>query len=420
MASVSRLKAALRSPLLPVWLVILLLPVGRSSELGTLLCLIGTVLLFVRDPHALSGHPGARLLLWLWAAYFGAALLSAPDALRAGRSWLSVAGYLRFVPLGLYMCFSVRRLSRLEQLLTATAVVVALWTLDAWVQTLTGFSLGGPAQEVRVTGIFGAGNMKLGPVLATLSPLLLWVARARWKRPGLVVAFVFMLVPILLAGSRAAWLVYVLVGLAFAWRESRSVGRFALWCAAACVVAALAGALAWQYSPRFHARAERSLQVFSGSEAGINTALSGRLDIWHTAWKVYLAHPVNGVGVRDFRYAYPDFAPRNDHFVVDESCGKGEGACHPHQLLLEVATNTGTLGLLAWAAALWLAWRRWRGVTSRARELAFPVSVALAVTLFPVNTHLAFYSAWWGLLFWWLLALWCAALYARDDSGEVA
>jgi hypothetical protein len=40
------------------------------------------------------------------------------------------------------------------------------------------------------------------------------------------------------------------------------------------------------------------------------------------------------------------------------------------------------------------------------------VTVALAVTVFPLNTHLAFYSAWWGLLFWWLLALWCAALYA--------
>lgn len=414
------LKAALRSPLFPVWLVIFLLPVGRSSELGTLLCLIGTVLLFVRDPDALAGHPGARLLLWLWAAYFGAALLSAPDALRPGRTWLSVAGYLRYVPLGLYLCFAVRRRSRLQQLITATAVVVALWTLDAWVQALTGYSLGGPAQEVRVTGIFGADNMKLGPVLASLSPLVLWAAQRRWQRVGLILAFGFMLGPILLAGSRAAWITYALVGLAFAWRESRGIGRFALWCASACLVTVLAGALAWQFSPRFHARAEQSLQALSGSEAGVNAALSGRVDIWNTAWKVYAAHPVNGVGVRGFRYAYPAFAPRDDHFVVDESCGRGEGACHPHQLVLEVATNTGTLGLLAWIAAAALAFRRWRGVTAVARDMAFPASVAVAVTLFPFNTHLAFYSAWWGLLFWWLLGLWCAALYVRDDRGEAA
>jgi hypothetical protein len=41
--------------------------------------------------------------------------------------------------------------------------------------------------------------------------------------------------------------------------------------------------------------------------------------------------------------------------------------------------------------------------------------------LFPINTHLAFYSAWWGLLFAWLLALWCAALYADiPDTDEKA
>ena len=69
------LKSALLSPLLPFWLVVALLPFGRSSELGTFLCLLGVILLFVREPRALQGHPGARLLLWLLAAYIGAALL---------------------------------------------------------------------------------------------------------------------------------------------------------------------------------------------------------------------------------------------------------------------------------------------------------------------------------------------------------
>ena len=49
----------MRSPLLPFWLVIALLPVGRSSELGTVLCLLGVILLFARHPHALLEHAGA-------------------------------------------------------------------------------------------------------------------------------------------------------------------------------------------------------------------------------------------------------------------------------------------------------------------------------------------------------------------------
>jgi hypothetical protein len=87
----NQLTAALRSPLTPIWLVVFLLPFGRSSELGTLLCMTGAIILFFRDRHALAAHPGARLLLWLWAAYFGAALLSAPGAVDPARSWSSAA-----------------------------------------------------------------------------------------------------------------------------------------------------------------------------------------------------------------------------------------------------------------------------------------------------------------------------------------
>ena len=36
---------------------------------------------------------------------------------------------------------------------------------------------------------------------------------------------------------------------------------------------------------------------------------------------------------------------------------------------------------------------------------------------FPLNTHFAFYSAWWGLFFWWLLSLYCAALGAHEESA---
>jgi hypothetical protein len=79
------LKAALRSPLLPFWLVIALLPFGRSSELGTALCLLGVIMLFARDPQALRQHAGARLLLWLLAGSRAAWLSYALVAL--GCAW---------------------------------------------------------------------------------------------------------------------------------------------------------------------------------------------------------------------------------------------------------------------------------------------------------------------------------------------
>jgi O-antigen ligase len=416
MSPARSLADALRSPLLPFWLVIALLPFGRSSELGTLLCLIGTVMLFVRHPRALHGHPGARLLLALLACYVGAALLSVIDAVAPGKSWSTTAGLLRYAPLGLYACFAIRREARLRSLYVAVAAVLAVWAIDAWLQALTGWSLGGHAEAERISGIFGADNLKLGPTLAVLAPFGLWAARERWGRVGLVLAFLALLGPVLLAGSRAGWLCYGLAGLAFAWREAGAPRRFALWCGLGVVLVALSGALAWQTSARFDDRMERTLAVFTGEPQGMNEALTGRPAIWRTSARMIAGHPWNGVGVRGFRYAYPDYAPANDHFLVQEACGEGEGACHAHQLVLEVLSETGVIGLALWLAGAALALRAWRRQAGTARARAFPATVALAVMLFPLNTHLAFYSAWWGLLFAWLLGLWCAALYIVEDS----
>lgn len=415
------LRAMLRSPLLPYWLVVALLPFGRSSELGTFLCLLGVILLFAREPRALQQHAGARLLLWLLGAYVAAALVSAFGSIVPGKSWGTVFAVLRYVPLGLYACFAIRRDSKLQALYIAIALVLALWTVDAWVQALTGWSLAGHAAAERVSGIFGATDLKLGPTLAVLSPFALWAARRRWGLPGLLLAFVLVLGPVLLAGSRAAWVCYALVALGFAWREARSPLRFVGLCTVGALLLMLAGGIAWKTSTRFHERMDRTLLALHGTSQSVDTAMSGRLDIWHVSVDMIVAHPVTGVGVRGYRYAYPHFAPANDHFVVsEEACGVGEGACHAHQLVLEILTETGALGLLLWLVGVVLAWRAWRRVGAAARTRAFPVTLALSVMLFPLNTHLAFYSAWWGLLFGWLLGLWCAALYVTGGEDEPA
>ena len=53
-----------------------------------------------------------------------------------------------------------------------------------------------------------------------------------------------------------------------------------------------------------------------------------------------------------------------------------------------------------------------------ARERARPAMLALAVTVFPLNTHLAFYSTFWGGLTLLLAALYAGSLLARDDAAQ--
>ena len=402
-------------PALLVLGVLVLLPLGRSAELPVALGAIGGVLLIARRRLRIEDD-ALRLALVLFACYWLPALLSAVAAVEPGRTWSTIAATLRFLPFALFAIWALREGAHWPALTAAVGTVVALWALDAYVQMATGSSLGGAAEKERISGIFGAGNLKLGPVLATLSPFVLLAARARFGHGGLVAAFVLLAAPILLAGSRAAWLAYALVGVLVAWHETRDARRLLVVLAALALGLGMVGMFALHDSARFGARIERSLLALRGTEVAVDEAAAGRLRIWRTALAMSAAYPVTGVGVRGFRYAYPDFAAAGDRFVDTKS---DTGASHAHQIVLEVLSETGVVGLAFWLAGVWFALRAWRRAGTDARGRALAPGLALVAMCFPINTHLAFYSAWWGLLFWWLLALYCAALGACEaDDGQ--
>ncbi len=198
------------------------------------------------------------------------------------------------------------------------------------------------------------------------------------------------------------------------WLETRSVLRFGALAAVPFAVAAMIVLLAANGSSGFNARLERSLLALQGTVSAVDEASAGRLSIWETAVKMGAANLITGVGVRGFRYAYATYAKPGDRFLDPNT---GEGAAHAHQLLLELWSETGVVGLIAWLAGAVFAARAWRRADERARRRALAPGLSLLAMCFPLNTHLAFYSAWWGLFFWWLVALYCAALKSEDGHG---
>ncbi len=399
-------------PLLVLAAVVVLLPVGRTAELPWLIGALAGLLLALRQP-SLLGLPAARLATALFACYWLPELLSAPLAVAPAKSWSTVAAGLRFLPFAWFAVWALGGADRARRLRNAIALVVALWLIDAGVQMLTGYGLAGAAEEERISGIFGAGNLKFGPVLAVLSPFMLFAARDRFGRPGLVFALLALLVPVLLAGSRAAWVAYLLVCLVIGWGETRNLRRFAGALLALALAVGVVAGLALRDSPRFEARIERSLLAFAGGPQQLDAALAGRLRIWRVAFLMTRDHPCTGVGVRGFRHAYPRYALPGDDFI---DASAGTGAAHAHQILLEVLSETGLIGLLGWLLGGALALRGWQRAGPSARRAARAPALALLAMTFPLNTHLAFYSAWWGLFFWWLVALYCGALGLRDEA----
>lgn len=383
--------------------LIALLPFGRSAEVAVL-GLVGLALW--AGWRSAAERAALGLALSLWACYTLPAALSALDSYDQSRSWASVAASLRYLGL-LLAALWLLGTSAWTSVARATSWIVLFWTADAWIQAATGFSLGGGSAIDRLTGIFGADDPKLGQVLAVLSPFLL--VAVEQKHPLLrVLLYLAVLGVVLMSGSRAAWIMYACVSLAWAWRLAGGTPRRFL--AALSGLMLLGGgvlALLYLGSERFAARLERSTEIFD--RATLDYALAGRLPIWQTAWSMSLAHPVNGVGVRAFRYAYPDYAAPNDPWVSPDG---RTGAAHPHYLPFELSAELGVIGLIGWVLGGLLLGRLWLRAPIDARRRAWPAAVGLLAMVFPLNTHLAFYASFWGLLFWWLVAMLLAALAA--------
>jgi len=253
--------------------------------------------------------------------------------------------------------------------------------------------------------VLGPCNLKLGQVLASLSPFLLLPLAQRFGRAAWLLAVLVLATVLLLAGSRASWLTFALVVAYSGWRV---LGMRQMLLLGAAV---LAGAVVLALTvPALGERVQRTALALKGDRAGVDQALSGRGRIWMAAGCMIEHHPVNGVGARGFREAYPGCDPQPD---TPGEWGPGP-ALHAHQIVLEILSETGVLGLLLWLAAAAQAWRAWRYAPVAARERARPAMLALAVTVFPFNTHLAFYSTFWGGVTVLLAALFAGSLLARD------
>lgn len=395
--------------------------------LGALAAIVRLLLGRFRGGTRLLSGAAWALTSALFAAYWLPQAISAIDAVDVGRALREAAVDLRYLPFLWLVAASVANTRARRTTFSGLAVIVGIWTLDALAQVAFGTSplfwgldqlkqwiSGRPMCTVeqmagidRLSGFLGPCNRKLGVVMASLSPFLLFAAAARLRVAGWLLASAAIGVVVLLAGARAAWITYALV-LVFSgwkllgWKRLLGVFGFGFLLLGVLTVA----------STQVRERILLTTHALTADEAGVDTALSGRAQIWSAATCMIAKHPINGVGARGFRQAYPDCDASP---ASRPAWGQGP-AFHAHQLVLEVLSETGVIGLLLWLAGAALAWRAWRYASQVAKERARPAMLALAVTVFPFNTHLAFYSTFWGGLTLMLAALYAGSLLARDDE----
>ncbi|GAB3381019.1 O-antigen ligase [Lysobacter fragariae] len=415
----------------PAWVLgfVALWPAPGYAEavlaLGALAAIVKLLLSRFRGGAQLLSNQAWALTSVLFCAYWLPELVSAFDSIDRAHSFAQTAEDLRYLPF-LWLAASAVANERGRRLtFGGLAVIVGVWTLDALAEVVFGTSplffgidalkhvishkaMCPPAEILeanRLSGVLGPCNLKLGQVLASLSPFALYAAGRRFHTVGWLLAAAMVGVVLLLTGSRASWITYALVLAVSGWRLlgwKKLVGVFAAGAVALVVLTFTA--------PQVRDRIERTTHALSGDEQGVDTALSGRARIWGAAACMARTHAFNGVGARGFREAFPACDPDP---TKPPAWGAGP-ALHAHQILLEVLSETGGFGLLLWLAGVALAWRAWRFADEAARDNARPAMLALAATVFPFNTHLAFYSTFWGGLTLLLAALYAGSLLARS------
>jgi putative inorganic carbon (hco3(-)) transporter len=202
--------------------------------------------------------------------------------------------------------------------------------------------------------------------------------------------------------SRGAMLALAVITALFLLSLRVSIARVSVLLAAALVLVVL---LPDDVRKRF-LTVESIVADATGSER--DSSVEKRKLLLRSGLEMFLDHPVRGVGGGGFGLHYPAYANRvGSQFTDYHDPGSIE---FPHALYLEVASETGLLGLVtlggALAAACVSIWRSRRALLDQGRNeeavIATTVGVALAgylvTSLFLHETHLRYVGLQFGLV----------------------
>ena len=284
--------------------------------------------------------------------------------------------------------------------------LLVLWSLDGIVQEWRGVSLSGYPlftglpEGHKVTGSMG---LDYGPNLAVLSPFLFETLRLHGRRlPVLWLAVPLLAVAVSLSASRYSALLLLTSAMLCGalWVRGRSSNHY--WTPVFVVVLAVGGLVRpILLVPHL---AERLLLLggsLSASEVEANAALAFRPELWKASWVLFTVNWLNGVGLRGAESAmYPILAA--SEFFPDAMLSR---TWHPHLGILEIATDTGVLGVLGYLLFLIMV-VRWMLVTNAAGQGVSPTFFCIALlAIFPLSSAVSMYSFSTGSITWPALAL---------------
>ncbi|MCU0498053.1 MAG: O-antigen ligase family protein [Anaerolineae bacterium] len=310
-------------------------------------------------------------VIWIISAIFGH-----DPRMSLERLWFALWLSLAFWFFADLMQRGKQRLLFETQLIIATLVVgMALFELATFyfgLGVFPGSAIGWlevgyliPLQVPRLTQPLGISTLLAGYVVPLSLIAIGWARSSKTiYRPVLIVLALGLIAVLLLTGSRGGYLalgigvgVLIALRLAQAPAFTQRIGpRLIAFGAISGVIIAVFGLVIVSLS------ANRGL----GDE--------GRLDMWRSSVQMLIDHPITGVGYGQFGRAFREY---RDPMIAQDKLASA------HNLYLNVAAETGLMGVVVGLAAFWIIGRKWWDHRQKAesRERQFRLDAVMAALI---------------------------------------
>lgn len=319
-------------------------------------------------------------LIWVAVGFLAALFAYRPDiSLPAMKEeWLFLGFFVAWGGIA-----SIRQWRAIVLILALAATVgslYAVWQHFTGEELVHGWALGDMISGFRAQGTltnyltFGGMFTLIGLFLAPLAG-----REEGWRRYFLTAASVLTLLAAALSYSRSAILA-IIVGLGvfvFLLFRNRGWRLLVLPGLLLILILAVQPDVLYRFARENPHSSEKRTLLHQGQK---------RLDIWSTGLRMYLAHPIFGVGQDNFLQLYENFAPPGDT----------ERYAGAHNDLLMAAATKGTLGAIAYIL-IWLAlvrrlWQKYRHVVTPVIRVVAVTGLVVAAGYLVMSQFEAFFS----------------------------
>ncbi|MCK5499338.1 MAG: O-antigen ligase family protein [Gammaproteobacteria bacterium] len=341
-------------------------------------------------------------------------VLSLPDAVNFQESFRKVLSFTAYYLMGVSVISLLADEPRKHYLINGIGVLLFIWCLDASWQSYTGSNiLGFPYTYNRLSGMFYP-KLRLGLVLAILSPLYFEFIRHLVKKYSwvalLLIPYIYV---ITLSGNKSSWImlsisvflyiIYLyLSGFFLRLTKSHVIITLIICLAGIALLSNTGKIIPENKAVWIEDRMHSIVSLMSGDIDNAGESFHERIKIWEGAIRVSRDHWINGVGPRGFRYIVDDYITSDDDYIISRVARR---ATHPHQIVLEIMTETGVIGVIGYLLFLILILKEAMKLFRDQNYDALPDSFPVIIAVFPISTYMAFYGNYIASLIWVLITL---------------